>query len=353
MIKVMIADDQELIRDSLKIVLEQNGDMQVSALASDGRECLDLIEQDRPDVILMDVRMPEVDGVQATRIIKEKYPEVSIIILTTFDDDEYVFNALKYGASGYMLKGVSVSELSSAIRTVASGGAMINPEVVTKVVKLFSQMAKKGGAASSTVETLGGAANVAHNLALLGCATDIAGFVGEDYHCQICVACFENGQSFSVGPFEVSPFSIPHDTSDPVGFLVRAWPSGAADRPLTYFHCTDVGTPLDSVGLKLAEADVATLESNPDPVLLKTSGRSPSLIQRICGPRGHLSNEQACELVVRFASPHLRVLALAHLSGDCNAPHVAHGAMSDALARMGRSDVALKVLSRNAPVTIL
>ena len=93
MIKVMIADDQELIRDSLKIVLEQNGDMQVSALASDGQECLDLIEQDRPDVILMDVRMPEVDGVQATRIIKEKYPEVSIIILTTFDDDEYVFNA--------------------------------------------------------------------------------------------------------------------------------------------------------------------------------------------------------------------------------------------------------------------
>ena len=170
MIKVMIADDQELIRDSLKIVLEQNGDMQVSALASDGQECLDLIEQDRPDVILMDVRMPEVDGVQATRIIKEKYPEVSIIILTTFDDDEYVFNALKYGASGYMLKGVSVSELSSAIRTVASGGAMINPEVVTKVVKLFSQMAKKGGSAASTVETLGGAelfSRTERNIALL------------------------------------------------------------------------------------------------------------------------------------------------------------------------------------------
>ncbi len=170
MIKVMIADDQELIRDSLKIVLEQNGDMQVSALASDGQECLDLIEQDRPDVILMDVRMPEVDGVQATRIIKEKYPEVSIIILTTFDDDEYVFNALKYGASGYMLKGVSVLELSSAIRTVASGGAMINPEVVTKVVKLFSQMAKKGGASASTVETLGGAelfSRTERNIALL------------------------------------------------------------------------------------------------------------------------------------------------------------------------------------------
>lgn len=170
MIKVMIADDQELIRDSLKIVLEQNGDMQVLALASDGQECLELLEKDRPDVILMDVRMPEVDGVQATRIIKEKYPEVHIIILTTFDDDEYVYNALKYGASGYMLKGVSVTELSAAIRTVASGGAMINPEVVTKVVKLFSQMAQKGTTSALTVETTGGVelfSRTERNIALL------------------------------------------------------------------------------------------------------------------------------------------------------------------------------------------
>ena len=146
MIKVMIVDDQELIRDSLKIVLDQNNDIKVTALASDGQECLELLKKELPEVILMDVRMPELDGVQATRIIKELYPEVRIIILTTFDDEEYVYNALKYGASGYMLKGVSVSELSSAIRTVASGGAMINPEVVTKVVKLFSQMAQQGGA---------------------------------------------------------------------------------------------------------------------------------------------------------------------------------------------------------------
>lgn len=146
MIKVMIADDQELIRDSLKIVLEQNEDMQVTALASDGEECLELLEKQQPDVILMDVRMPGVDGVQATRLIKAKYPKLRIIILTTFDEDEYVFNALKYGASGYLLKGVSVSELSQAVRTVVSGGAMINPEVAGKVVKLFSQMAQKGQA---------------------------------------------------------------------------------------------------------------------------------------------------------------------------------------------------------------
>ena len=106
------------------------------------------------------------------------------------------------------------------------------------------------------------------------------------------------------------------------------------------------------VGLKLAEADVATLESNHDPVMLRTSGRPPCLIQRIAGPRGHLSNDQACDLVKRFASPRLKRLALAHLSRDCNAPHIAEGAMRAALAEMGRVDVGLSVLSQNDVVEI-
>ena len=129
-IQIMIADDQELIRESLSIVLSANTDMEVTGLASNGRELLELIKNSKkapPDVVLMDVRMPELDGVEATHAVKEQWPQVRIIILTTFDDDEYVFNALKYGASGYLLKGVSVPELSSAIRTVAQGGAMINP----------------------------------------------------------------------------------------------------------------------------------------------------------------------------------------------------------------------------------
>ena len=141
-IKVMIADDQELIRDSLSIVLGTNADMEVIGLASNGHELIELIKKNQPDVGLMDVRMPELDGVEATRAVKEQWPGVRIIILTTFDDDEYVFNALKYGASGYLLKGVSVPELSSAIRTVAQGGAMINPGIVTKVVKFFNHMAQ-------------------------------------------------------------------------------------------------------------------------------------------------------------------------------------------------------------------
>lgn len=157
--------------------------------------------------------------------------------------------------------------------------------------------------------------------------------------------CFENGQPFDIGRFAIQPFSIPHDTSDPVGFLVSA-------GGVTYFHGTDIGTPLDSVGLKLAEADVATLESNHDPVLLRRSGRPPSLIQRIAGPRGHLSNDDSADLVRRFASPRLRRLALAHLSRDCNAPHIAERTMREALSGVGRADVELKILSQDEPTWI-
>ncbi len=142
MIKVMIADDQELIRESLQVVLNMNADMEVVGIAENGRELLAKVKKTVPDVILMDVRMPEIDGVMATKEVKETYPQIKIIILTTFDDDEYVYNALKYGASGYLLKGVSVPELSAAIRTVASGGSILTPNVMTKVVKLFNQLAQ-------------------------------------------------------------------------------------------------------------------------------------------------------------------------------------------------------------------
>lgn len=142
MIKVLIADDQELIRQSLQIVLQTRKDLQVTDVASNGQEVIQSVRKNVPDVILMDIRMPKMDGVQCTKIIKENYPQVKIIILTTFDDDEYVYNALKFGASGYLLKGVSMDALVEAIHTVYNGRAMINPDIATKVLKLFSQMAK-------------------------------------------------------------------------------------------------------------------------------------------------------------------------------------------------------------------
>ena len=140
MIKVLVADDQELIRQSLQIVLDSKENIKVTDVASNGQEVVQSVRREKPDVILMDIRMPKMDGVQCTKIIKDNYPEIKIIILTTFDDDEYVYNALKFGASGYLLKGVSMDELVNAIVTVHSGRAMINPDIATKVVRLFSQM---------------------------------------------------------------------------------------------------------------------------------------------------------------------------------------------------------------------
>lgn len=165
---------------------------------------------------------------------------------------------------------------------------------------------------------------------------------------------FENGQTFEVGPFTITPFSIPHDTPDPVGFLISSKPSELSKfpKPLTYFHATDVGTPLDSIGVRLAEADVATLESNHDPVMLKTSGRPPNIIQRIYGARGHLSNDQSAEFVKKFASPKLKTLALGHLSSACNTPHFAEATMRTALDEIGRKDITLKILKQDEIVEI-
>lgn len=142
MIKVLIADDQKLIRESLQIVLNVYPDIEVIATVDDGTEVLPSVERKRPDVILMDIRMPKMDGTMSTKLLKEKYPQIKVIILTTFDDDEFIYSALKYGASGYILKGISPKELHDAIITVNSGGSMINPDIATKVVSLFSKMAQ-------------------------------------------------------------------------------------------------------------------------------------------------------------------------------------------------------------------
>lgn len=152
--------------------------------------------------------------------------------------------------------------------------------------------------------------------------------------------CFENGQDFEIGPFSISAFSVPHDTSDPVGYLVRV---SEEERTVTYFHATDIGSPLDSIGLKLHDADMATLESNHDPVLLRESGRPPMLIRRIAGRSGHLSNDEAAELVRKFASPRLHHLYLAHLSMDCNSPLLAVESMRAALESISRTDIRIEV----------
>lgn len=142
MIKIMIADDQQLIRNSLKIILDANPNFKVISTVSNRQEVLDSIKKEKPDIILMDIRMPKMDGTVCTKYVKEKYPDIKVIVLTTFDDDDFIFSALKYGASGYLLKGVSTKELYNAVNTVEHGGAMINPNIAEKVFKLFSKMAQ-------------------------------------------------------------------------------------------------------------------------------------------------------------------------------------------------------------------
>ena len=142
MIKVLIVDDQELFRESLKVVLGVSENIQVTDAVSGVAQALKSAEQKRPDVVLMDIRMPGMDGVEGTRLFKKRWPNIKIIVLTTFDDDEYIFGALKNGASGYLLKGSSISKLSESIRIAYEDGAIITPTVATKVIHQFSNMAQ-------------------------------------------------------------------------------------------------------------------------------------------------------------------------------------------------------------------
>lgn len=140
-IRLLLVDDQRLMRDGLRTLLELEPDLQVVGEAENGEAALELYPQVSPDVVLMDIRMPVMDGVEATSRLREKWPEARVIILTTFDDDEYIFEGLRAGAVGYLLKDVSSGELADAIRTVAAGGSMIEPSVARKVLAEFARLA--------------------------------------------------------------------------------------------------------------------------------------------------------------------------------------------------------------------
>ena len=134
-IRVLLVDDQVLFVESLRTVLLADDGVTVVGVAHDGREALAMALRERPDVVLMDVRMPVMDGVESTRLIREQLPETRVLILTTFDDDEYVIEALKLGAAGYILKDIPPEELISSIRAVHEGGVMIAPKVAAKIAE--------------------------------------------------------------------------------------------------------------------------------------------------------------------------------------------------------------------------
>lgn len=130
----MITEDQRLMREGLKTLLDLEQDLDVVELAENGKDALEKLPGAKPDVILMDIRMPVMDGVEATRIIKEKYPKVKVLILTTFDDDEFIIEALKGGAVGYILKDLSSEKLVTAIIDAHNGNSIMQPEIAAKII---------------------------------------------------------------------------------------------------------------------------------------------------------------------------------------------------------------------------
>jgi len=137
-IKVLIVDDQSLMREGLELLLDLSGDICVAGLAENGKDALEKIALLAPDVVLLDIRMPVMNGVECTKKIKENYPQVKVLILTTFDDDEYIFDCLKNGAQGYLLKDLSSDKLLNAIKDAYFSKAVLQPEVAAKVISRIS-----------------------------------------------------------------------------------------------------------------------------------------------------------------------------------------------------------------------
>ena len=136
-IRILIADDDALLRAGLAVVLGTASDLVVVAEAGDGIEAVQLCQQHVPDVVLMDVRMPGIDGIEATRRLVAAHPDTRILILTTFHDEDYVYGALRAGASGFLLKRASPERLLDAVRTVAAGDALLDPSVTRGLISRF------------------------------------------------------------------------------------------------------------------------------------------------------------------------------------------------------------------------
>jgi DNA-binding NarL/FixJ family response regulator len=135
MIRILICDDQAVVREGLELILGSDSEIEVLALADDGSAAIELAGKHKPDLILMDLNMPGVNGIQATQEIKKQFPEMKILVLTTFGEDEWVFDAIRSGASGYLLKGTPRQELIAAVKGTINGQSHIDPAVGGKILE--------------------------------------------------------------------------------------------------------------------------------------------------------------------------------------------------------------------------
>ena len=205
MIRILLVDDQRLMRDGLRTLLELEADFEVAGEAGDGQAALDAYDSLAPDVVLMDIRMPQMNGVEATRRLLSRHADARVIILTTFDDDTNVFEGLRAGARGYLLKDLSGSELADAIRTVVSGGALIEPSVARKVFAEFARLApaaKPADLPEPLSERELGILRLVHAVDLV--AGDVAGHPG--------VGHTQRGHGVIGGPGDLRQLCVPlHD----------------------------------------------------------------------------------------------------------------------------------------------
>ncbi len=139
-IRILLADDHAVVREGTRQFLERESDLEVVGEAADGEEAVRLVGNLNPDVAIMDISMPNVDGIEATRQIKAKYPKVAVLILSAYDDDQFVFSLLEAGAAGYLLKSVRGNELVNAIREVSAGESVLHPTIARKVLNRFTNM---------------------------------------------------------------------------------------------------------------------------------------------------------------------------------------------------------------------
>ena len=154
-IKLILIDDHKLFREGVKRILEMEDQFEIVAEGDDGNEATQLVAQSRPDVVLMDINMPGVNGVEATRKLVDRFPDVKVLILSIHDDEAYVTHVLKTGASGYLLKEMDADALIEAVKVVGAGGAYIHPKVTHNLIKEYRRLASHGGGSPSTGHELG------------------------------------------------------------------------------------------------------------------------------------------------------------------------------------------------------
>lgn len=154
MIRILIADDQDLVRGGIRMILESQPDLEVVAEAADGAEAVALALEQRPDVVLMDIHMPGTDGLAATRELGQRAPQVRVLILTTFDDDEYVYRALRDGAAGFLLKTAPPARLVDGVRTVVAGEALLAPAITRRLIEQHLRVPSPRVAEAARIESL-------------------------------------------------------------------------------------------------------------------------------------------------------------------------------------------------------